>query len=270
VSFEVIACRGAPRDLGLDQGTACAEAIGARVRRSGGVSVWLGRFRPFEAGALERAARTARDVRRYFPHLDERVIGLARGAKVPEVALAHMLAHELGPEAESAALHAGIDARGRIVVQVPPGGILRSGKPDHGFASAEWTLPWLPGALTGLNHAGLAGAVISLDSEDESGCAAPAFLLLQDCLAQFETAYNAAEWCERRLAGGRARLVFADAQGGRAAVAIEGEKRTRVEPAAAAAEPAGGAGRGTVSLVLDPAARSLEAASAGERELLEA
>ena len=264
--LRVIACEGAPRDLGVDQGTACAEAIRARVERSGGVGVWLGRFRPFEAGALERARRTARDVRRHFPHLDERVIGIARGAKVPEIALAHMLARELGPDGEVAALRAGIDARGRIVVQVPPVGILRQARPDHGFASVEWTLPWLPGALAGANRAGLAGAVVSPGSEGELGCAAPAFLLLQNCLAQFETAANAAEWCERRPAGGRAQLLFADAAGGRAAVSIEGEKRTRLEPAAAAFAAQGA---GAVRLVLDPAARSLEGESGEERLRLE-
>jgi hypothetical protein len=270
VSLSVIECRGAPRDLGLDQGVACAEAIRARVERSGGVSTWLGRFRPFEAGALERARRTARDVRRHFPHQDERVIGLARGAEVLEIALAHLLARELGPDGEVAALRAGIDARGRIAVQVPPGGILRQACPDHGFASVEWTLPWLPGSLAGVNRAGLAGAVVSPGNEDDSGCAAPAFLLLQDCLTQFETAANAAEWCERRPAGGRVRLLFADAAGGRSAVSIDGEKRTRVEPAAAATQPTGEwSSHGAVFLVLDPEARVLAAVAGAERRRLE-
>ena len=64
-------CRGAPRDLGLDQGRAelarvRVEARSARRARNGSVD------------------GVARDVRRFFPHLLERIEGLARGARVKE------------------------------------------------------------------------------------------------------------------------------------------------------------------------------------------
>jgi len=229
-ALAVIACEGAPRDLGLDQGRACAAAIRARVARAGGRGDWLGRWRPFAPGALAQARASARDVRRHFPHLDERTIGLARGAGVPELALHHLLAHELRGEGEGAAVRAGFDGEGRIVFAPADAGILRRLEPDAGFGSVEWTLPWLPGALAGVNRAGLAGVVTSFALADGAPCAAPAFLLLQNCLAQFETVANAVEWCERRPAGGRAMLLFADATGGRAAIVIEGGKRFRSEP----------------------------------------
>jgi len=253
----VIACEGAPRDLGLDQGTACAEAIRARVARAGGRRDGLGRWRPFEPGALVRARATARDVRRHFPHLDERVIGIARGARVLELALHHLLARELGPRGDGALLGAGFDAEGRIMVQGAEAGLLRRVAPDAGFASVEWTQPWLPGALAGVNRAGLAGAVAAAGGEGAGGCAAPAFLLLQNCLQQFETAENAAEWCERRPAGGNARLFFADPTGERAVIVLAGTKRFRVEPAEARRELCDS----RPGLVVEPAARQIQAAA---------
>ena len=123
------------------------------------------------------------------------------------------------------------------------------------IVSAEWTLPWLPGALAGVNRSGLAGAVMTA-AADDGGCAAPAFLFLQNCLQQFETVENAAEWCERRPAGGRATLCFSDAVGGHASVVIDGAKRFR-------GEPAGNVGAG---LVLDPGAGALRMGEAARLE----
>jgi hypothetical protein len=244
-----IVCEGAPRDLGLDQGTACAAAVRDRVARAGGRGDWLGRWRPFARGGLAHARATARDLKRHFPHLDERTIGLARGAKVPELALHHLLARETAGEGEGALLRVGLD-EGRIGVAGARDGILRRAAPDAGFASVEWTLPWLPGALAGVNRAGLAGAASAFAAADGAACAAPAFLLLQNCLAQFETVENAVEWCERRPAGGRATLCFADAAGARAVVVIDGDKRFRGELPGPLDPPAR-------RLVLDPAARTL-------------
>jgi hypothetical protein len=245
-----IVCQGAPRDLGLDQGAACAAAIRDRVARAGGRGDWLGRWRPFARGGLARARATGRDVRRHFPHLDERVIGLARGARVPELALHYLLARELAGEGTGAGLRVDLDPEGRVGVAGAEDGILRRAAPDAGFASLEWTLPWLPGALAGVNRAGLAGAAGAFTGADGAACAAPAFLLLQNCLAQFETVENAVEWCERRPGGGRATLAFADATGARAVVVIDGDKRFRGE---LPAPPDPHARR----LVLDPAARTL-------------
>jgi len=246
----LVECRGAPRDLGLDQGAAGVAAIRDRVARAGGHGDWLGRWRPFAPGALERARRTGRDLKRHFPHLDERTIGLARGAKVPELALHHLLARELCGEGGGATLRAGLDAEGRIALAGARHGVLRRSEPDAGFASLEWTQPWLPGALAGVNRAGLAGAVADASGEAAGDCAAPALLLLQNCLQQFETAENALEWCERRPAGGRATLCFADAAGARGAVLVEGDKRFRTEPP-------GPLDPHAARLVLDPRDRTL-------------
>jgi hypothetical protein len=251
-----VACRGAPRDLGLDQGSACADAVRGRVDGAGRRR-WPGRFAPHDADAAGRAADRAvgRDLRRHFPHLAERLAGLARGARVPESALVHLLARGAGLAelAVAAEPGAGGAARG-LAVRVPPGGIVRRSRPDVGFAALEWTLPWLPGALAGVNAAGLAvAAVPGVGGSDPSGVAAPAWLLVQGCLGQFESAASALEWCERRPAGGRAELRFADGAG-HAAIVVEAGKRFRTDGAV----PVAGAAAGALLLRTGPEAPGLE------------
>lgn len=257
----VVSGEGAPRDLGLDQGTACAAEIRDRVARIGAAGDWLGRWRPFDAKRLPPARATARDVRRHFPHLDERVIGIARGARVPELALHALLSRELGPEGSGARLQMGLDDAGRLVVVSPEPGLVRRAEPDAYFASLEWTLPWLPGAHAGVNSGGLAGAVRASGDDPTDGCAAPAFLLLQNCLHQFDSVVGAVEWCESRPAGGKAEILLCDAEGERAALVVEGEKRVRVEPASGEPPADGGALR----IVLDPKARQLVAGATALR-----
>jgi hypothetical protein len=254
----LVSCEGAPRDLGLDQGTACAAAIRDRASRAGAPGDWLGRWRPYEGPrGQRRAALVARDLRRHFPHLDERVIGLSRGADVSERALHYLLARELTPDGEGARLRVMLESDGRLgLVSSASPGILRRATPDAYFPSLEWTLPWLPGAYAGVNGGGLAGAVRSPGQTEPSGCAAPAFLLLQNCLHQFDSVAAAAEWCESRPSGGHAEILLCDARGGCAGLVIDGEKRMRVEPRsgdAPASEP------DALRIRLDARARTLEA-----------
>ena len=247
-----ISCEGAPRDLGLDQGAHCAPAVRERVRRVGGHGDWLGRWRPFDGRARRRDAASARDVRRHFPHLDERLIGLAQGADVPLAALHHLLARD--PEEAEAAVRVGVrgDGPGLVVAGLSGEGCVRCCRPDAGFASLEWTLPWLPGALCGVNEGGLAGAVVRRAAEPAGGrFAAPAFLLLQNCLQQHDTVASALEWCERRPAGGHAELVFADATGDLGAIEVHDDTRKRRDEIPPLTAPSG------TIVTLDPVARTL-------------
>ncbi len=253
-SLPLLACEGAPRDMGLAQGRAFEAEIAERVRRVGGRGDWLGRWRPFEGPRGHgRAQRTARDVRRHFPHLDERVIGLSRGADVSELGLHYLLARERTPEGVGATLRVGLGPDGRITLASPEEpGLLRRAEPDAYIPSVEWTLPWLPGAYAGVNAGGLACAARSPGRTEPDACEGPAFLLLQNCLHQFDSVDGAAEWCESRPSGGHAELLFCDAAGRRAAITIEGDKRTRSEPQPLAAD-------GSATVTLDPAAKTLEA-----------
>ncbi len=225
-----LVCRGAPRDLGLDQGLFAAEAVRSAARAAGRAGL-LGALRA-RLGRGEGEARRARDLRRFFPHLAERAAGLARGAGVSADAVVALLARDLGSDEEVAlGVAPERSGDGAWLARAAPGeGIVRHSLPDNDYRSVEWVAPWgLPG-LAGVNEHGLAVVSIPVGAPRRSlaPCAAPATLLAQDCLQRFDCVEKAVEWCTRRPAGGCAGLLLADARGDLAGVRIEGASR-RVE-----------------------------------------
>ena len=88
-----VECEGAPRDLGFDQGAACARAL--RATRA------AQRLR--ERTALGSDAAIVRDLHRHFPRQAEVLAGMSVAAGVPRAWLERMLALELA-EAEPSGL----------------------------------------------------------------------------------------------------------------------------------------------------------------------
>lgn len=234
-----IHCEGAPRDLGLDQGRACRAELRARFVRGRWWERWL-----LQLGLDgTRASLLARDLTRHFPQQSEAIEGMVRGAGVPYGWFAETLALELTAivptrvgSAVALAVGPPLTAEGGLVARTlacEP--IVRRSRPEGGFASVELTLPWLTAALAGVNEGGLAaasaslpGAPVSSSSSSwsaSSSCAVPAALLVQDCLARFDSLDAAAEWCLGRPAGGRAAIALADAAGRAVAVEIDGADR---------------------------------------------
>lgn len=216
-----VECEGAPRDLGLDQGRACAELLCARLAA-----------RPFwerAAPALGLGDRpTARDLARHFPHQRESLAGLARGAGVPEAWLLGELAR--APAAEAAAVAALGDGAGLLARAAGGPWVVRRCRPEGLLASVEATRPWLTAALAGVNESGLA-VVVAAAAGPTSPCAAPALLLAQDCLERFAALEPALEWCVGRPGGGRTTLLLADASGEVAGVEADGAERRVLRPA---------------------------------------
>jgi hypothetical protein len=106
---------------------------------------------------------------------------------------------------------------------------VRESRPENGLASLEIVAPWLPGGVAGVNGAGLAVACTTLEAPVAAQpCAAPAFLLVQECLQRFENVAGAEEWCLHRPAGGRATILIADAAGGLLGVQVVGPDRQRL------------------------------------------
>lgn len=288
----IVSCAGAPRDLGLDQGAAVRAAVRAAVAELPLVTrIGVGSRLASGGGG----GRSRRDAARYFPHMSERLAGLARGAGVSRSALAVLLERELSGEGSAGAARAlavGPERTGsgpllaRIAPPVP-GSILRRSAPEHDWSSLEVAMPWLVPALCGVNERGLAVAALAFAAEPGTAAssAAPALLLAQDCLQRCDSVQKAIEWCERRSAGGFAALLLADAAGDIAEVRVRGTERRLCRPrqgvlastgAAAAASDVekacaaharldvaalwsalGAADRGGC-IVLDPAARALE------------
>ncbi|HYB12675.1 MAG TPA: hypothetical protein VEG67_04340 [Myxococcota bacterium] len=227
-SPSLVRCAGAPRDLGLDQGQACALALqGLRTALA-------------EAAGVRELTR---DLRRHFPQLAERLEGMARGARVPVRILLVALARELGCGAqhEPPATRAGVlwgfapvwTGSGATLVWAAGGADapwrVRESRPENGLPSLEIVLPWHAGGVAGVNAAGLAVACTTLRAPlAAQPCAAPAFLLVQECLQRFESVEGAEEWCLHRPAGGRSTILLADARGGLGGVEVTGKERERL------------------------------------------
>jgi len=227
---EVLRCEGAPRDLGLDQGEACAEAL-----------------RTLSDSLLGPPAprRLLRDLQRPFPQLAERLEGVGRGARLPVRVLLRALARELGaassgehPATCAAALWGLGPARtgwGATLAWSarPTAGPwrVRQSRPENGLPSLEIVAPWLPGGVAGVNAAGLAIACTTLEVPvAPQPFAAPAFLLVQECLQRFESVEGAEEWCTHRPAGGCATILLADAAGELLGVQVTDPERARLRP----------------------------------------
>lgn len=243
-----IHCEGAPRDLGADQGRACRDEIRADLAA-------LARPRPDPL--------LLRDLARYFPHLDERVSGLASGAGAPRGALVALLAREL---ADCDRLRIACDGAGlalRTGVAPPTGWIVRTTHAEGGYANLTVTRPGLVFALAGVNEHGLAGAVATVGPIlPGERWRAPGALLLEQCIERLDAVEKALEWCERRPGGGSALLVFADASGLAAALEIDGEKRTRRQASTPTRVDPADASVGACFRI-DPVARAIEVEGAG-------
>ncbi|MDJ0849237.1 MAG: C45 family autoproteolytic acyltransferase/hydrolase [Myxococcota bacterium] len=237
-SVQELECRGAPRDLGLDQGRAARDPVRLAARRSGARRL---RRDP-------RLQRVERDLERFFPHLSERTQGLARGARVRRRQLAALLARELADHDDRVAragagvglavtaLRGGGEARIARSLDLPSGlessFAVRRSAPDNDYRSLELSLPWLVAPVAGVNEHGLAAAITTVPpaSKALADCMAPAGLLVQDCLQRFDGVEKAVEWCERRPAGGSASILLADAEGQIASVIVDGPGRTLRRP----------------------------------------
>ncbi|HEY5658489.1 MAG TPA: hypothetical protein VIY27_11945 [Myxococcota bacterium] len=215
----LVECEGTPRDLGGAQGRACREALRLGCRRANGEGLRL-------PGARRAAVRRAlRDVRRHFPHQAEQLEGIARGAGLGPARIGRAMLEVLegasrGPALASARPDAPLVARA-----APSGALLRRTRPEGRFRSIELTLAALTTALLGVNDRGLALACDAGPPQPGS-CAAPAALLVRDCLERFADVEPALEWCMQRPAAPGAAILMADGLGRVAGVQIaQGERR---------------------------------------------
>lgn len=239
---QAIACAGAPRDLGLDQGRACRAEL---RRRFGALPRW--RRLALRAGLADADTRhLLREVGRHFPHQAETLDGLALGAGVPAPWLAGELAGELRREAAARPLACARWGPDAAVARALDGTwLVRRTRPEGLFAAIELTRAWLGGALLGVNERGLAVSVVA---GEEPARGAPGALLAQDCLERFEALEAALEWCEGRPGEGRALLLMADASGDAAGIDIVDGVRRRVLRPERGLVVAGGAGGAAAEL----------------------
>ena len=213
-----VSCRGAPRDLGWDQGRACAEVL----RRTSRARV----LRSWKSGGARSALLS--DLRRHFPHQAEQLEGIARGAGVGLNALAaEWLRCLREPMFAVAAI---CEGSAQLYAALPGDAVLRHSRSEGRFETDEYCRPSLTAPLLGVNEAGLAVAVLGRCALE--GRTAPGALLARDCLERFEDVEAALAWCRvRPVARGHA-LLFADALGGLCAVDRRDAVLKRVAPQA--------------------------------------
>jgi len=230
--MDPIRCEGAPRDLGLDQGSACGAEIRSwlQVRGLPATRYRIPGLRRL-AGGAQLGAGAGRELLRHYPHLGERMSGIARGARVPlsslmEEVVASTYASSDHPLTSPAAAVAALDDEGAVVIargfapELP--WVVRASEPEVGFRSVEITLPWLVGGLAGVNEAGIAvvAAAPSATPAGAGAAAAPAWLLVQECLQRFDSLEGALDWCLRRPSAGDYSLLLGDASGEVAVVEV--------------------------------------------------
>jgi hypothetical protein len=216
-----VECEGAPRDLGRDQGLACA----ASLREAFAAESASLRMRLRLGRASGPASELRRELLRHFPRQAETLVGIAAAARVPPAWLWERQLCEAHPgEAALAAAASAEVARAGAILGCALDGqwILRRSRPEGGFRCVELTRPWLAHALLGVNEAGLAAAVSSggsahggagAERTSHRSALLPAAPLASDCLQRFATLEACLEWCTARPADGPATLLFADAAG---------------------------------------------------------
>jgi hypothetical protein len=91
-----------------------------------------------------------------------------------------------------------------------------------------------------VNERGLAVAAAGRCEPAPAGCAAPAWLLAQDCLERFADVEAALAWCLDRPGGGSGAILLADAGGALAGVEFDGGGRRVRRPAGGDLLAAGG------------------------------
>jgi hypothetical protein len=234
--------------MGRAQGLACRSEIRARVDALGarprGRRPWS--LRPLVAGGV-LGDGMGREIFRHYPHLGERIQGLAQGAGHSIESLMELFLRACRADTPGEAFA----AEANVAARAGGGWIARRSEPDVGFASVEITLPWLPCAVAGVNERGIAAAIVSHPGARPSD-APSALLLVQECLQRFDDVTGCIDWSLKRPASGCARLVVAAGSGRVVAIEIDGDRRSIHE--------VGGEtdGKLDTDLVLDPQQRSLQ------------
>jgi len=236
-ALHVIECAGDPRAMGEAQGHALRASIRACVQgpenRPRGRSPFS--LRPFVSGpVLSRGM--GREIVRHYPHLSERIQGLARGADLPVASLMGAFVREArSPQsedslaAEAAAVVRCEGGQARLSRRLGRRGqrwIVRRSAPQVGFRSVEVTLAWTATAVAGVNEAGVAAALAPHAAADRTSDAPDAALLIQEFLQRFESLPGCIDWALKRPVSGDVAIALADATGAAAVVEIGPTGRT--------------------------------------------
>jgi hypothetical protein len=239
--LQVIECKGDPRAMGEAQGRelrasvrAVVQGVGSRIKGRSPHSL-----RPFTSGQV-LGKGMGLEIARHYPHLSERIQGLARGADLPIAALMDAFVREAQrPRSDEsfAAPAAVVALRSAEAVRLTrrlgrreDRWLVRRSVPQVGFASVEVTLAWLATAVAGVNEAGVAAVLAPLAAGHPCDGSPAGALLIQECLQRFDSLEGCIEWTLKRPASGPVCIALADASGRAAMVEINGSDRNVSRP----------------------------------------
>lgn len=211
----MIETAGPPFALGLAQGRELGVEVRSRVRalrRRYGWLAWVEASFDARAGPGRRWAR-------FLPQQHERLLGIGRGAGCAARAL-ELRAVVTGLRSIGSRFEGKLEARFALLPEVRDALHLRRTSPDAvGFESVEIAAAWCPGALAGVNAAGVAVVVLS---ERGGASQVPLRVLAQDVLLRGADLDGALSHLRlrARYAGGSGALALVDRLGGSARVEL--------------------------------------------------
>jgi predicted choloylglycine hydrolase len=114
---------------------------------------------------------------------------------------------------------------------VQPFYILRESRPEHGYRSLEFTAMPLPGAVDGVNEAGLCIAYNYAFANDPPGePAPPVSVLVSEALTHCSTVQEAIDWITGRPRWGSCMLMLADQGGDLASLELSNTRWAAIRP----------------------------------------
>ena len=210
-------------------------------------------FPVFLALAERRSQRMlAAALRRDYPEMYERLLGIARSADIPVRTLFLLNALEAfmscvtdstwvpGPSACSAvAVRGSRSASGHPIIArnfdylptVRPYYVLRETRPAGGLRSLDFTMAPLAGAVDGVNEAGLCITYNYAFTTDRSPASTPISCSIAEALERCSTVPQAAEWIASRPRWGGGILMLADAAGDIASLELSSTRSRLIRPA---------------------------------------
>jgi predicted choloylglycine hydrolase len=254
-----VICQGAPKEMGLAQGTAAQGKIRAArddaLCRLEAFRLQQPRWLPFWAYrwlAEQRAWRfLAGPLTRDYPAMSQRLVGIAEGARVGLRAiylfnaLEPLLSSVGGCTACPGACSA-VAVRGRrsangepMIAQnfdylplVQPYYLLRETRPQEMFRALEFTIAPLAGAVDGMNEKGLCITYnYAFTTDCPPGSAAPISMAISDALARCGTVTDAADAITSKPRSGGGLLMLADATGDVASLELSSTRAELRRPA---------------------------------------
>jgi hypothetical protein len=233
-------CHGSPREMGRAQGSRAQDKIRAARQALAELEAfriqqpWWLPYRIYRSFAERKARRfLAPTLRRDYPVIDERLLGIAEGAEVNLEsihlfnALEPLLSSVAGctacPGACSAvAIRGRRSATGEPIIArnfdylplVQPFYLVRESRAPAKLRSLDFTIAPLAGAVDGINEKGLCityNYAFCTDTPAES--AAPISFAISEALEQCTTVAEAASWITSRPRWGGGLLMLCDAGG---------------------------------------------------------